>query len=288
MWRWHLLLRANEIVIPFKRTLELSFIGSFFNIALPGAVSGDVIKAIYVSKVPGKRAHALSSLLFDRVAGVSGLVMVSAGSWIISLIYPLESVSKDLWTAIELSVGTAGFGAISFYAYLFFVPEDRDIILRFLRSVQEGRSLVMSVTRIYEGVRNYGKRPITVLTSLVISICIHSMLIFAFYNFSLAFGESLSPIAIGVVVPLGLLVTAVPVLPAGMGTGHAAFLALFHLLGSERGVDTFNLMVLYNLIQGAFGGIVYLTFKSHLGTDVATSMPQDGTPSIPGQSTPRT
>ena len=48
--RWKWLLEAQGINISFFRTLQLNFIGIFFNMALPGAVSGDVIKVFYVGK----------------------------------------------------------------------------------------------------------------------------------------------------------------------------------------------------------------------------------------------
>src|SRR5689334_22848414 len=55
IYRWHILVKAQGIEFPLLRTFELSYVGIFFNIALPGAVSGDVVKAIYVGReVEGK------------------------------------------------------------------------------------------------------------------------------------------------------------------------------------------------------------------------------------------
>src|SRR5690242_11994461 len=39
--RWQWLLQAQNIHLSLMRTFQLTFIGNFFNIALPGAVSGD-------------------------------------------------------------------------------------------------------------------------------------------------------------------------------------------------------------------------------------------------------
>src|SRR5207253_2815839 len=38
--RWHWLLRAHALHVPLLRTLQLTLIGNFFSLALPGAVSG--------------------------------------------------------------------------------------------------------------------------------------------------------------------------------------------------------------------------------------------------------
>src|SRR5690606_33761170 len=92
---------------------------------------------------------------------------------------------------------------------------------------------------------------------------IQSLTALSFLHFAYALSETgISPEGLFVVAPLGLLVTAVPILPGGVGTGHAAFSFLFHLIGSERGADIFSYFVLNNLALGSIGGLLYLRFKS--------------------------
>jgi uncharacterized membrane protein YbhN (UPF0104 family) len=66
-----------------------------------------------------------------------------------------------------------------------------------------------------------------------------------------------------------LLATAIPVLPGGVGTGHAAFSFFFDLLGSKAGADIFSYYVITQLIIGAVGGLVYLRFKTEAKEVVA-------------------
>src|ERR1700761_2972375 len=66
VFRWQLLLQAHNINLSLGRTFQLTFVGNFFNIALPGAVSGDFVKAFYVGKeTPGMKTKAFGSILFD-------------------------------------------------------------------------------------------------------------------------------------------------------------------------------------------------------------------------------
>ena len=263
IFRWHLLMRAQGIDLPVRRTYQFGFIGNFFNIALPGAVSGDVVKAIYVGReVAGKRARALSSILFDRVAGVSSLMLVSTGAMIFSLDAPWAG---RLLRAIQVIVTAGGASIVCFYAYLFLVREHWDPLLKAFRALEARSEKLGSLTRIYEGIRTYHEKRSIVLAALGISLVIHCMVIAACVLFARAIGETNLPErAVFILVPLGLFVTAVPIAPAGVGTGHAAFLALFHLLGSSRGADIFNLFVLFNLGLGAVGGLVYLRFKGEV------------------------
>jgi uncharacterized membrane protein YbhN (UPF0104 family) len=120
------------------------------------------------------------------------------------------------------------------------------------------------VTQIYFGLRHYHNHRRTVLEVLALSVVIHLLVGWVCWHYAAALGETnLSLLALYVVVPLGLLVTAVPIAPAGVGTGHAAFLFLFGLLGCQRGADVFTLYALSNILLGAIGGIVYLRFRSH-------------------------
>src|SRR4051812_15761274 len=50
VFRWQWLLQAQNINLRWTRVLQLTLIGNFFNLALPGAVSGDFVKAFYVGK----------------------------------------------------------------------------------------------------------------------------------------------------------------------------------------------------------------------------------------------
>lgn len=259
--RWQWLLRAQGIHLTWKRTMQLTFIGNFFNIALPGAISGDFVKAFYAGEeIPGGRAKVFGSILFDRVAGVSALVLVSASTLLISY----RSYQNSLMlNAILVLVVLAASCVILFYAYLFVVRERHDPLLKCFRLVEKLMPRAEVITRIYLSLRHYHHCRGAVLKSVGLSVVIHLIAGWASLCFAHALGETqLSIIPVWIVVPLGSLVTVIPLAPAGVGTGNVAFLYFFHLIGSERGADIFSLVALSNILVGAFGGLVYFTFKN--------------------------
>jgi glycosyltransferase 2 family protein len=260
--RWQLLLRAQGIHLSWKRTTQLTFIGNFFNIALPGAVSGDFVKAFYVGKeVGGQRARSFGSILFDRVAGLSALVLIAASALLAAY---GEFKGSPLVSATRVFIVTGAACVLVFYAYLFLVRENGDPVLKLLKALEGRIGKARSLTQIYLGLRHYHSHRMTVLQVLGVSVIIQLLIGWVCWHFAMALGEpELAPLAIYVVVPLGLLVTAVPVAPAGVGTGHAAFLFLFGLLGSQRGADVFSLIALSNILIGALGGLIYLRFRSY-------------------------
>lgn len=254
--RWKWLLEAQGIRLSWKRAVELNFVGLFFNIALPGAVSGDLVKAFYIGReVEGARSRAFGSILFDRVAGISALALVASGAMLFSL--DIQSLG-----GLRTIIFTSGIVTLIGYAYLFFLKPDHDPLLRALRTLESRIPRAGSVVRIYEGVRTYHDHPYTVLRVVLLSLVIHWIVGWACLQFAHALGEEhLSVRMLYVIVPLGLLVTAIPVMPAGVGTGHAAFVFLFKLLGSQRGADVFSLFALVQIVLGMAGGLVYLRFR---------------------------
>ena len=260
-WRWHILMRAQNIRIPGRRTLQLAFVGLFFNIALPGAVSGDFVKAFYVAKeIQSKKGYAFGSILFDRVAGLSALVLLSAGA----LFLEFNSLrGTALLKGIQVFITISAVCVLAFFTYLFLVREKHDPLLWLFRWLEKQHASAGSLTRIYEGIRVYHARKLVVIKIMLISLVIHVMVCSACVMFARALGEDGVPVLpVFIVVPLGLLVTAIPILPAGVGTGHAAFGWLFQFLGSQRGADLFSLFALTQFMIGGIGGLVYLKFKS--------------------------
>jgi hypothetical protein len=267
--RWGWLLKAQNIDLKWMRVLELTAVGNFFNIALPGAVSGDFIKAFYIGKdVPGQRARAFGGILFDRVAGLSALVLIAGGAMLLGFSSNLDSNSAHMLLVLRPMILFAALCTLLFYAYLFLVKETWDPVLGLLRKSQRALpgklgKVAHSVMQIYEGLRHYHHHRIAVLKALGISIVIHMAVGWSFLQFAKIFGaDHLSLLAVYTIFPLGLLVTAVPVAPAGLGTGHAAFLYLFNLIGCPRGADIFTLYALSQLFYGFVGGLVYLRFRA--------------------------
>jgi uncharacterized protein (TIRG00374 family) len=258
--RWQVLLRTQGVDLTFREVFRLNMIGVFFNIALPGAVSGDLLKAMILLKTHrSNRAGIFGSLVFDRILGVSAMVFVGAFSALLSVVVPWGGALPGvlLW-----SIGAVGAGAVFFFLYLFF-SHSRDPLLGVLRVFTHRHEKLAAIERLYLGVMGYRAFPKRIFKAVALSILIHLFLIMVSFLIAETISQdSLSFFAIAVIVPIGMLATAIPVLPAGVGTGHAAFLGLFHLVGSQQGAEVFSMIVLYQVMMGVLGGLVYLRHLS--------------------------
>jgi glycosyltransferase 2 family protein len=76
-WRWHVLLRAGGVPIPFKDSVMLTFTGLFASNFLPTTIGGDVLRMAGAMKMGYDKAVCLASLVGDRLVGMFGMFMVA-------------------------------------------------------------------------------------------------------------------------------------------------------------------------------------------------------------------
>ncbi len=77
-WRWQVLLRTQDIILPVRWVHGVFWIGQFFNSFLPGGVAGDAVRLAHLWRVaPGRRAGAAASLLADRLLGLGALLALA-------------------------------------------------------------------------------------------------------------------------------------------------------------------------------------------------------------------
>lgn len=75
--RMQVLLAVQKIKISATRSCYLNIIGQFFNMFLPSAVGGDVVKAYYAYKESGNKLASFTSIVFDRFLGFFAIMCMA-------------------------------------------------------------------------------------------------------------------------------------------------------------------------------------------------------------------
>jgi uncharacterized membrane protein YbhN (UPF0104 family) len=75
--RWHVLLRAGGVNIPFKDSTMLTFTGLFASNFLPTTIGGDVLRMAGAMKMGYDKSVCLASIVGDRLVGMFGMFMVA-------------------------------------------------------------------------------------------------------------------------------------------------------------------------------------------------------------------
>ena len=69
-------------------------------------------------------------------------------------------------------------------------------------------------------------------------------------------GMDISVMSYLVLVPVGLMITTIPITPASLGVGQVAFLALFQLAGSPQGANLFTLYMVSQVLINLSGAVL--------------------------------
>src|SRR5712671_892257 len=78
VWRWWLLLDAQEVVISYRAVLASMSVALFFNNFLPSNIGGDVVRIADTAKVARSKTLAATVVLADRAMGMMGLILIAA------------------------------------------------------------------------------------------------------------------------------------------------------------------------------------------------------------------
>ncbi len=259
VWRWELLLRAQNLFIGIRQAFRLSLIGVLFNMVIPGAVGGDVMKAYYVTRgAPDRKAEAAGTIVFDRIIGLLALMLVAAGgaAWNLGFIQSNRSLTA---LCIFALLGALG-GLAGLWLVVQFGP-------RLAARNPSGR-IAAFCSQALAGFDGYRKRPATLPAAVLVSAVGHLMGCGGIYLCFPAIGSPVVPLRLFLVlVPVAVMTTAIPISPAGIGVGQVAFLTLFQMAAPQlapAAVNAFTVFQSLALIMCLSGFPVYLTYK-HVG-----------------------
>jgi uncharacterized protein (TIRG00374 family) len=258
--RWRTLLVTQSHRLTAWATYKLTLIGIFFNFAVPGGVGGDLVKAYYFSKDhPESRMVAATSVLMDRVLGLYSMVLMAVTAMVFDYAHVQANPSLHvLWTSLIALF-------IAFTAGLWMVFSEklyqRGQLARLLTSLPLGAKLM----RIYESLHSYGKDFRHVVFSVILSLFAQTFAIL----FMILAGTVSGIIDMNwstyfLVAPLGLMATAIPIAPAGVGVGQFAFYYLFNLYSgrpSDLGPMVITASQVATFIFGLIGAVFYMQRK---------------------------
>ena len=249
--RWFVLVRAQEIPFTLRDAVRLGFIGNVFNLVIPGAVGGDVIKAAYLGRMqPDRKPQAWASMVIDRILGLLGLFLLAGvaglSTWN-SANVQVRTLIALVWIAL-----LAGFVGLA----VLFSPR----LYRPLNRIVAGRGkLEAAVIRLEAIGMSYRRRLGTVVGMLGVAVFCHSLYVLAFYAASLALFDSMPTLAQHyLMVPLALFTTAVPLPFGALGLSEQISGQLFQMVEHADGAVAMMAFRVLMYASGAVSVCVYL------------------------------
>ncbi len=256
-YRYKLLLETKtKKPLRFFDILRLNYIGLFFSSVLPGAVTGDLIKLGYIKKLNPdfSKTFLITITLLDRIMGVTGLLFLAGST---SLIYYSEVTALSPKLSHVIVLNLILFSGAAFFLTMLISP--RKLQLNLLHLFRLIPFIGKKIENIFAQVFALRENRKDVLKSFVISVVAQFISVFAFWTVASPFLDHPLPFQYAFTfIPIGMITTAIPVSPGGLGVGHVLFANLFLLAGISNGASLFNLYYLCALINNAVGVIPYL------------------------------
>ena len=271
--RWWFLMQVQNIVLPMRVAVALTFIGQFFNSFLLGAVGGDILKFFYMQKyAPHQKIHATLSIVMDRVLG---LFILLCGSL---LVMPWQVE----WLTRNENVNFVVVGLFVLFG-LFCFAAVTIAITPFHRAPPALRNIWNKVPRrqmiehVMSGFRQHGIAHNLTLASLAVGTALTLALVEAGCFIAIGIGLNITYMQMLIILTVVICVISLPISIGGHGVREGIFVLMFAAFGvinidpqtgsgQEPAVLFSLLFFAIPLIWSLVGGVVYLTFRHDYGS----------------------
>jgi uncharacterized membrane protein YbhN (UPF0104 family) len=247
-YRWQILYVAFGHPLGLWRATCVYLQSSFLGAALPATVGGDIIRARMVATGGQEFAHAVSSVVLERLLGTLALVVCAA----LGMVFLSPHASWGA-TVPSLAIAAAVVGAGG--ALIFAPPIPESAVARTGGWTRKFLAFLVSV---HERLRDYAKRPRALGLSAGIGFLQQYLFMSINWLVARALGIPLSLTSVLWMWPFVMLAVRLPISFLGFGVREAVLLGFFASAGlsAESAVSLGVLSGLLDLVFIGVGGLL--------------------------------
>ena len=244
--RWWLLLRYQGIEVKFRRAVEMTWIGYFFGLFLPGAVSGDLARGYYIIKdTPHARSRAASTIILDRGLGLYSLFFIGL---VAAAVLHARGQTTPMIRAMTVCTVIL-VGSMTAALVLLWLPRSRRWLLGLLPSRLRAE--------LDAGLGDYCTQAASIAVCFAVSLAASLLNVLAFLPAARVLGEQLPALSIFLAGPLIILANSLPISPGGLGVAESASDALLHAFGFGHGAEVMLLLRGVIVVSALPGAVLY-------------------------------
>lgn len=219
--KWGIFLKHLGIHAKFEKLFGLYLVGYFVNTFTPSFVGGDVVRSLALGKHVN-RAHAVSATVLERYTGIVAMLCMAGVAVFFSRVVT-QPIAFIVMGSIVGCIAVTALVALG-------------VLQRLVGMLPVPKRVIAVIDSVHEGLMLGGKDPRLVAKALLLSLLFHLLTIVNTLAVAHAIGWIDAPwLGLLVVVPLILLVGAVPVAPQGLGIQEGAFVFFLHSVGATTG-----------------------------------------------------
>jgi uncharacterized protein (TIRG00374 family) len=259
--RWRMVLRVHGLNLSFGRAAEISLVAHFFNSFLLGSTGGDLIKAYYAAReTHHKKTEAVVAVFVDRIIGLfamlsfAGLMMLPN----LQLLFSHHRLAAVAWCILAMLLGCGVVAGVSFWGGISrTLPKAREWLRRLPKREYLERSL--------DACREFGRDRVFLFNALAISMVANALCVLQFLALAWGLKLTVAPVALFVIVPIIICISALPITPSGLGVRENLYVLMLTVpeinVPATQALSLSLLAYAGSLFWSLAGGMVYLSLK---------------------------
>ncbi len=251
--KWFVIAREQRIKIPFKEAFKINVITNFYGFITPSKL-GTVIRAEYLKKYTGNIGKGLCNFTLDKIFDLSSVFFMA-------ILFSFMFREKIPFLPIKFFIFI--FAGLVLATVIFISKSRSKAILRvFLKRMfpeKMKKKAKMAFDSFYDNIPR--KRYFAVFFMLNVVNWVTNY--FAVFLIGKSLGINLSFIYFLAILPIGTLISLIPISVNGLGTREAGLISLFSLFGvSASKVFSMSLLSIFivMVVPSAIGS--FLMFKN--------------------------
>lgn len=250
--RWRMLIKASGIFAPLKRLIAAFCGGIFFNVLLPSAIGGDIVRVLDLGSFLKKRRTVFATVLLDRLSGCIGVVIVAWGAFLLGFRFIYHQnifYSISLITILLLLILFFLFNSFLFNRIIK-ILDNLPFLIRINNFLKDFYVQISTF-------KNYKK---IILKSILLSIFIQIIGPIGFYLLAQGLGIKIKIIYFFIFIPLIGAITLLPISLGGLGIRDVACVFFFSQVGVSKALAFSASLIsfFFILIYAGLGGIIYV------------------------------
>ncbi|MEO7677707.1 MAG: lysylphosphatidylglycerol synthase transmembrane domain-containing protein, partial [Verrucomicrobiota bacterium] len=253
-------------------------VAQFFNSFLLGSTGGDLIKAYYAAReTHHKKTEAVVTVFVDRLLGLWSMLLFAALMMLpnLRLLFAHEKLGACAALILSMLAACSAVLGIAFWGGLSKRFADGRV---WLRKIPKGELLERSL----DSCRQFGRHRAFVLKSIALSMALNAVCVLQVITLARGLDLNISSVALFVMVPIIICISALPITPSGLGVRENLFVLM--LAAPEIKIPATSALSLSlltyagSLFWSVIGGVVYVGLKKREHLEEVTQDWENGKP----------
>jgi hypothetical protein len=230
-------------------------VGTFFNLFLPTALGGDVVRGYDLARYSGERMGAATSVLVERIVGFFALAFIALLALLVGSSVGSSVIGDTAVTTVILVV-CLGYFALAIIVFNARIMKRLVAMLQFIKLWDIGQRL----DRMVDSLHAFTSRRAILWQCFVLSMICQALGILAAYSLAWAINLKLAPVYFFMILPMIWIITMVPLSINGLGVREGAFVFFFTTVGAPDSAALLLSFLNFSqmIVLGLMGGIIYL------------------------------